>query len=312
MNLAENKFLIGFGAAMLICVGGLGYYAVKEKGRYSEAVSAYNTKSDAYVSLQTAPIYPDQENLEKLKARETEVGEVAKRLEEDLQKLSIPLEEVSPDQFQDILRRSVDGVLAKAKEKNIKLPEQFYLGFNQYQAQPPKSTAAPALLRQLRAIELAVHTLLDHNISVLQSLSRDPVPEEGDAKGSATPPSKRTQANAKATPAPAAAAPAGLQFAKQAFHLEFVSTQPAFRESLNAISGNQKQLFIVRSLSVANEKLSPLAKDVPAAVQPVNLVQEESTETKAAPATFQYVLGAEKLTVKMKVEQVVFPTPNSK
>jgi len=311
MNLAENKFLVGFGVAMLLGVGGLGYYIFTGKARYNEVAEAYKSKADAYVALQTAPIYPDQENLEKVKAQGKQVEEVVKDIEAKLANLSIPLEEVSPDQFQNILRRSVDGVLSKAREKNVALPKDFYLGFNQYQNQPPKSTAAAPLLRQLRAIELVVHILLDHNISALSDLKRDALSEEGESRARQTPaaaPKRTPAAQAKATPTPAA--PAGPKIAKLPFEIEFVGAQPSFRESLNAISGNQRQLFIVRSVSVTNEKTAPLTKGAPATAQPVQVAHEETTQ--ATPAAFQYILGNEQLKVKMKIEQVVFETPTTK
>lgn len=310
MNLAQNKFLVGFGVVMLISCGGLGYYVTEQKSRYDTASANYQKISTDYIALQNAPLFPDAANLEKLKARQVDVETAAKELENNLQPLTIPLEEVAPDHFQDILRKSVDAIVSKAKEKGVTLPDKFYLGFDQYQAQPPKSEAAAPLLRQLRAIELAVHILLDQSIAGVQNLTRDPLPQEGEVKPVAPVPA------GKAAPA---AKPQDALYTRFPFQIEFSANQKSFKDALNAISGNPKQFFIVRTLVVKNEKPAPLAKDAPTVMPalPVNGAQKhanalfEQNPQPTAPS-LQYVLGAEKIDVKLTLEMVVFAGPSTK
>src|SRR4029434_11207617 len=89
-------------------------------------------------------------------------------------------------QFQDRLRESVNRVVAKANEAGVQLlasGAKFYMGFDLYQTEPPRPEAAPALGRQLKALEWVMMQLIDNRIISLNKLERTPLAEEGGRPG---------------------------------------------------------------------------------------------------------------------------------
>src|ERR1043166_420311 len=90
---------------------------------------------------------------------------------------------MTPEAFQDTLRKSVIALADKAKKANVKLPDRFFMGFEDYQASLPKPEAAAKLGRQLQAVEYALNILVDNKVDAINALRRTPLPEEGLATG---------------------------------------------------------------------------------------------------------------------------------
>ncbi len=277
MNAAPNKFLIGFGVVMLIGCGGLGYMISQAAGRYSEAHTKYEQSAVSYNRLRGLPLYPDAANLKLLDDQKAVALDAAETLRQKLEPMAFALEAITPEQFQDKLRASVSALNQRSAEAGVKMPEKFYLGFDQYQSQPPKAEAAAPLWRQLKAIEMVVTTLIDNKVDVITTIQRTPLPEEAGGKASAD------------------------LVSKFPFEVQFTADQGNFRKGLNEIVKNNKQFFITRSVVIKNAN----DKTTPKAVESATAPEASSKENQKEPA-LQYIVGTEKINVSLRLEMVVF------
>jgi hypothetical protein len=314
----QNKFLAGFIAVLVIAGGALGFLAFSAKGAYETTYADYQTKASELNRLQTQQPYPDDANVAKMQGVQKEHQAAIDALQKDLLKAQIPLKPLTPEKFQDNLRESVRRVTAKAAEKSVKVPEDFYMGFPTYQGTPPKPEAAAPLGRMLEAMELAVTNLFETNISELTEIRRDNLPEEGIASNTPEPPKgsqrgrdEKDKGKDKDT-----------SLAKRiSFYLTFVAAEPSFRNFLNSLIQSKQQFFVPNTITVANQadkgpskaELGPGTPpppppplDPPAPGNPPS--PAPPAPTPGAPAR-KFVVGEEKLTITMRIDIVEFAEP---
>ncbi|MEI6350864.1 MAG: Amuc_1100 family pilus-like protein [Verrucomicrobiota bacterium] len=314
MNLGKNKFLVGLAAALVVGGGTFGYLLFDSYSKYSGLNEQYSTLSGELTRLQALPLYPEPANLKKLDAKKDAAEEAVKTLNQQLVPLSFPLEQISPEQFQDQLRVAVSATSEKAKALGVKLPEKFYLGFDNYRTLPPKAEAAANLGRELKAVELAVNTLIESKVATIDSVIRTPLPEEGE-------PSKVAAQPSITVGRPASTAPKATPLiTKFPFEIQFSAEQSHFRNGLNALVKNSKQFFIVRPVTIKNDVEKPLSR---AEANPTPKTQLATSVNPGDPAAgavpppaeepaLHYIVGTEKVTVGLRVEMVVFASSLSK
>jgi hypothetical protein len=303
----ENQFLSAFLGAMLAGVGALGYLLFSAYGEFSEVSGQYEKQAAELRRLQSLTPYPDEGNVKKLDEQKDDFIARIGSLQTSLAAMEFPREPLTPEQFQDKLRASVSATQDKAKQGGIKLPDKFYLGFDQYQAVPPKTAAATPLGWQLKAIELVVNQMLDSKIDSLAAITRAPLPEEGEGKPA------RPDAAARA-PVSQTARPLVVSYP---FSVSFVAEQSRFRKILNDLASTSKQFFIVRSLRLNNEnekgppRAGAVVADAAATPPPA---PDKPAQPGAAPAAerLKFIVGYEKLKVTLNIEVVDFPAQNLK
>ncbi|HWL54227.1 MAG TPA: Amuc_1100 family pilus-like protein [Chthoniobacteraceae bacterium] len=316
MNWAQNKFLIGLGAVTLIGAGALGFFVVKAKSQFDALSETYQAKAAAYDNLRKQPLALTEENLTKLEGQTDVVAQTAVALQEKLASHSFPLEAATPEQFQDRLRTAVSEVLQKAQVAKVTLPDGFYLGFNQYQNQPPRTEAAAPLLRQLKTVQLATEILIDARVTSIAAVTRTPLPEEGAA--AATP--RPAPAPKKKAAAPAKPAPAAKLVVKYPFDIQFIGEQGSIRKAFNDLAKNDKQFLIIRPLNIQNEQDKSTPRQVAAQTAAALPTPEATPAEQAAPLPtqgagnaasrqLQYIVGTEKINVLLRVEMTVFDNP---
>ena len=312
MNRRSNLFLIGFGVVMAGGLGALGFLLFQSSSHFSELSQQYDEQASELNRLQGLPLYPEQSNLAKLKEKREVAGEATLSLQKQLIPLSLSLEPITPEQFQDKLRATVSSISGKAKTAGIKLPKDFYLGFGQYQKAPPKTEAASPLDRELKAVEIAVDTLIEHKVDEILKIDRVPLPEEDEGllKTAASPTPKPGKPPGKAE------ARKPEFFTKFPFDIQFRTDQSRFRRIVNDLAKSQKQFFVVRPVAVQNSVDKPIAKVDPALA---NIAPASGTSpataggSQAKTQNLRYLVGLEKLTVLLRLEMVVFAnTPANK
>lgn len=308
----ENKFLFGFLVVMVLGVGAGGWFILEAKGRSDAATEDYERKIAELSRLQRLAIFPNQKNLDRIVAQQTDVNAEVSKLAKTLATQQIPLEQVSPEQFQDKLKAAVTAVKSKAAQTNpaVKLPEpKFFLGFDPYETAPPPKEAAGVLARELKAIEWLCNQLIDNKITELKPLNREPLPEEKGKTKETTPVSAGKPAAGK----PGDKAKAGgvrYEIEKHRIDLAFVTEQSRFRDLLNAIVSHKGQFFIPRLINVKNEKPVPPPRVAEvAAVPPAPADPAAPAGTApAAPATpaaqAGYIVGEEKIEVTLVLDLV--------
>ena len=174
----QNKFLSGFIAVMVIGVGALGYLLFTAKSRYDEGRSDYETKVQELAGLEGLKPYPEAENLKQFEEQKKEHAAAIAALHKNLAAAQIPIEPLTREAFQDKLREAVTRITTKAKDSGVGLPAMFYLGMEKYQTEPPLPEAAPALGRQLKALEFVLTKMIDDGVASVSKFDRESLPEE--------------------------------------------------------------------------------------------------------------------------------------
>jgi hypothetical protein len=310
-----NKFLSGFLAVMLVGAGVLTFLLLSAKARYDETSQQYQTQAAELNRLQTLAPFPDAKNLEAMAAQKGEHQEAIIALQKNLVTNEIPIEPLAPEQFQDLLRATVSRVTAKATEGRVTLPEKgFFMGFERYQTEPPRPEAAPILGRDLKAIELAVNTLIESRISAITRLERSPIPEEGGGDKDAA----QNQKNNRSKPAGKNDAVAAAPLVdKHRFEVGFQTNQQSLVEGLNKLVQSKAQFFIPRLVAIANTqqagppRVAPEAASTPVADAAAVPAAPGSPAATPAPVR-KYIVGEELVDATLRLEIVDFSEPATK
>ncbi|MDD5350003.1 MAG: Amuc_1100 family pilus-like protein [Chthoniobacteraceae bacterium] len=292
MNLGQNKFLVGLGGALLVGCLGLGWMVFQSYSAFDTANTQYDELKSKLQRLQTLPLYPKASNLTILEDQKKAAADSAVALHQQLLPMAFPLEPLTPEQFQDQLSATAKKLVDKAAANGVALSDKLYLGFAEYKTSTPKPEAAAALGRQLKCIALAVDTMIDRKVTSINKITRTPLPEEADASKTAA-----------AAPTPKATKSA--LFTKYPFRIEFTADQKSFQAALNDLSGTPKQFFIIQPVTIKNSGDKAPKKADPAERAPVADPAATAAATPKA-EKMKYILGAEKLTVDLEFNSVVF------
>jgi hypothetical protein len=273
----ENKLLATFLGFVIAGMGALAFLLVQAISHFGEVDDAYKAQVEQWNQLQALPAYPEEKNLQLYKDQKKSLDAIITNLKQELSALQFPLEPMTPEEFQDKLRTTVNAVAAKAALTGAKLPEKFALGFDRYLTETPGKEAAAPLGRQLKAIEFIINEFLDNRVESITTINRSPVPEETGKQN-----------------------PAKQLLDKIPVDITFVTDQNHFHKLLNDLMGTKKQFYIVRWLEVKNQvDKSPPKSATSAAAQ-------ASAKPAKDTGFLHYLFGGEKLNFAMKIEIVNF------
>lgn len=294
----QNRFLASFYATTAVGAIALSALTYVQYDKYSAVSEDYVKQAAELKRLQSLTPYPSEENLKKLKLQRQTLDGNIQTLQAGLGKMELSVAPTSPEQFQDKLRSTVLAVADTAKQNSVKLPEKekFYLGFDLYQAQPPKASATAGLMNQLAGIETVTKLLLENKVAQIDSVKRAPLPEE-DQKNAAQP-----GAPAQKTTAASAGA-----LRKTSFEIAFKADLKQARKVINSIVTENKQFLIIRALRIDNENpKAPSKKGIDENQAGAAPADPSKPAGSAAASALKYILGAEKVNVVAQVEIVNF------
>lgn len=302
----SNPFLTGFIVVVILITGVLGYFLSNAYTSYAAVSEEYDTQVGKLQQLQNRVPFPNAENNTAFTALLEEYAVEYNSLLGELTTKQIPLEAISPQAFQDRLRAVVSEVQAAAEAKNVVLPEDFYLGFDQYQGTLPSDAAAGPLARQMAAIKSIVDRLIEFRVAEITSIERKPLPQE---RGGTPPPNRKQPAASKVeAPQISAAFP---------FEISFVTEQGRLRQVLNAAVSSE-HFFIIRNLSVVNTQLEGPSRiseftEPTASTFPGTETSGGDAATPTEIKGLDVIVGREKLTVSAVIELMTFtpPTPTA-
>ncbi|MCX7712522.1 MAG: Amuc_1100 family pilus-like protein [Chthoniobacterales bacterium] len=182
----DNPFLIWVGVVFVLVIILLGFLLSQAVVGFAEEWDNYTAQVAKLHRLQNSSPYPSEENL-KAKVASIRVFEQALRnVEEKVHSLMgrIP-QDITPQNFQDELRVIVSEIEKKAKNAKVQLPEDFYLGMNQYKTVLPTAEAAPQLSRQVRTLKWIIEKLIECGVGKIENLEREQlaVEKEGNTQG---------------------------------------------------------------------------------------------------------------------------------
>ena len=286
MNWFKDNPFVGalVASTAILTLAGL-YFAYTQHTAFIEQTDAFASNNSSLASLQSAKPFPNEANL---KAAEEEAESAAKILGDlaaEVARQSIPLDPtLTPRDFQDKLSAAAATAEKAATSAGVSLPEDFYLGFSAYKAQPPPEAAAPVLGQQLETIANVTGLLLKSGIRQLVGIERAPLRAEGpETDGEQATPTKAQLAAVELAP----------------FDVEFVAEQSAFRGALSAIITAQP-VVLVRLVSVTNSSPSPPAKESAGATQET----AETAATTEGSGQIPVAFGKETLNVKLRLASV--------
>ena len=277
-----GRFLVVFGVVSIAAT----WFLFTSKSEWNAALLRFNRTAAELNRLERLAPYPSEENLGKMKADAEEYGNALARLRDELKLRVASLTPMKPNEFQSRLRVATAAIVQKARSNQVKLPDKFYLGFDEFAAALPSEVAAPVLGQELGQIEWFLNCLIESRIEALTAFHRAPLPEENAAPAVIL------------SPTPGAAAKPLL--ARNVVEATFVSTPAAARRVLNQIAGANEQFCLVRLLHVRNEKQKGPPHE-PAAETP-GLV---ATKKSPAPA-LNFIVGNERIETRAKIEIVRF------
>ena len=288
----ENRFLgtflIASGLALLAAL----WFLFSAKSDWDDASARFTNASNELNRLDRLAPYPSGENLRKMKAHAEDYSTALAKLKDELKMRVTPAPSMAPNEFQSHLRVSLNTVAEKARANKVKLPDKFYLGFDEYVSALPIESAAPSLGQELVEVEWLVDSLLDAHVDELKVFRRSPLPEEHNPSTAGT----------SSTPA---TAPNKL-FQRNVVEATFFSTPSVARKVINQIAGANQHFCIIRLLHVRNEKEKGPPREVSGEAPAAN-VPAPSPSARATPATaLNFIVGNEKIETTAKIEIVRF------
>lgn len=277
----QNPFFGGLALVTALLVIATGYFSYNSHSAFNQQTEEYAAKMSAMAQARGAKPFPNQANLEAAKAEKAEAEKILGEMKALVAQKSGKIDpSLNPQSFQDRLNAKVSALDKAAESAQAKLPENFYLGFDEYRNQLPSPAAAPLLAQQLESISMVVSILLDSGIREITGIKRQPLPVESGNQPKADVDKKDAE---DLTLAP--------------FDISFVADQTNFRLALTKIITADPMIF-VRLVSVANSQPAAPRKDTAAnARQPAG---DQANAENSIPV----LLGKETLNVDLRLASI--------
>ena len=304
----QNRFLGIFAVSTAVATIAAFVLLMMARGSWNAATERLQQDTTELTRLQSLAPFPSAENLRKMKAHADDYAASVAKLQEELKSRMTPVAPIAPNEFQARLRAAVTSVGDRARSTKTKLPENFFLGFDQFASALPNTAAAPLLGQQLVQVEMLTNILLDAHVDAVTALHRSPLPEESGGAAATVPASP---AGAK-KPGVAGTTPAKL-VERSVIDMTFTSTPAAARHVINAIAAADHQFFVIRLLDVRNEKdkgpsrevvADPSANAAPPAAPSVGAAGPQAAAK--APGGLSFIVGNERLQTSARIEIVRF------
>ena len=291
-NRALATLLIAFG----ICALFAGILLYWRWATWSDARQTFDQAAAEKSRLDRLDPFPNDANYRKLQGYLDRYNAALDAFKDELKKEIVPAPPLAPNEFQSRLRQATVATLNRAQTNNVKLPDKFQLGFDEFATALPDTAAAPLLGQELSQIQMLTNILVDAKVDSVTSFRRAPLPEEHPASTpTPSPVAGRTATATKtATPPPAL-------LKRNIVDVTFKATPAAARKVLNEIANSSGQLFVIRTLYVHNEKdkgppRQRTGEPAPAAPQ---------TQPGAA-APLNFIIGNEHIEVSATIEMLRF------
>lgn len=298
----ENRFLGIFLISFGICALGPVWFLFEARENWDGASTQFHQTTAELNRLERLAPYPSADNLGKMEAHTEDYEAALAKLKDELRICGVPVPSMAPNEFQSRLRVAVNGIAEKARANRVKLPDKFYLGFDNFASALPDELAAPLLGQELAQIEWLLNTVLEARVDALISFRRARLPEEN--------------ATAAAAPIPVATggkpAAASMLLERNIVEATFLSSPPAARKILNQIAGAAEQFFIIRLVRIRNERDKGPLRELPADGA-VDLSAAASPGPAGSPGTrapavaaLNFIVGNERIETSATIEIVRF------
>ena len=295
-NRALGTLLIVFGVSAVFA-GVLLYW---RWATWRDARQTFDQAAAERGRLEQLDPFPNDANYRKLQGYLDRYNTALDKFKDELKNSIVPAPPLAPNEFQSRLRQATVATLSRAQTNNVKLPDKFELGFDQFAMALPDTAVAPLLGQELSQIQMLINILLDAKVDSVTSLHRAPLPEE---RRSSLTPTPSPAAGRKAAPTKTATPPpTSLQ--RNIVDVTFKATPAAARKVLNEIANSSGQFFIIRTLYVHSEKDKGPPRQRTEPTPPVASQTASGQPGPAAPLNF--IVGNEHIEISATIEMLRF------
>ena len=300
----ENPFWSAFiaiaGGALLVAAGLLWW----TKGSYEDAMAKYRESAAEQTRLESGNPYPSAANVGKMKTYLDNYKATLDKLKAELKTRMLTEAPLAPNEFQTRLRQAIIHTAENARNNRVKLPVNFFLGFDEFVSSLPSPEDAPALGQELSQVQLLLNTIIEARVDAITAFHR--LSRPGTATGTSPAPAATPRTPSKPSPGPKLIEQRTVEFA--------ISASPtAGRRVINQISADNEQFFIIRAIYVKNQKDKGPPREIaartgaaiplPTPVAPAG-VSLTPAATPAGPLNF--IVGNEHIDLSARVELVNF------
>jgi hypothetical protein len=290
-----GTFLVVFGICGLIA----GALFLLAWSNWTSARSMFGAAAAERSRLERLDPFPNDANYRKMKVLLENYSAALDKLKEELKTEALPAPPLAPNEFQSHLLETMLATTQKARLNKVKLPATFHLGFDPFVTSLPNSNETARLLGQeLSQIQMLINILLDARVDSVTSLQRMPLSEESAVPPAPTPAPTRGQKAASTVVA------GSKMLERNVVDLSFKASPSAARKVLNQIASSPAQFYIIRTLSVRNEKDKGPPREKTA--QPNPPANEPSAPAQPANAALNFIVGDEHIEISARVEMLRF------
>ena len=297
-NRVFAMLLIGFAICALL-FGALFYW---RWSIWSEARQTFDQTAAERNRLEHLDPFPNEANTRKLRGYLESYGAALDKFKEQLKSEVAPVPPLAPNEFQSRLRQVTLATLDRARLNNVKLPDRFQLGFDEFARTMPSTAVAPRLGQELSQIQMLINILLDAKVDRVTSFRRAPLPEERGASPTPTPAPGPGRSVAVTKPG---GTPAPTLLERNIVDVTFKAAPGAARKVVNEITASTGQFFIIRTLYVHNEKDKGPPHERGASPTPAPSA-EVSPGQPAAAGALNFIVGNEHIEVSATIEMLRF------
>ena len=267
---------------------------------WGEAKQTFDQATAERNRLQGLDPFPNDANYRKLQGYLERYNAALDKFKDELKAEVAPAPPLAPNEFQSRLRQATLAVEERARTNNVKLPDKFQLGFDEFARIMPSTAVAALLGQELSQVQMLINILLDAKVDSITSFRRHPLPEERGASPTPTPsPGQRVATTAKpgGTPTPKL-------IERNVVEISFKAAPGAARKVLNEITSSTGQFFIIRTLYVHNEKdKGPLHERT---ATPTPAPSPQASPGQQGAGALNFIVGNEHIEVSATIEMLRF------
>jgi len=168
-NRALGTLLIAFGIGALFS-GVLLYW---RWATWSDARQTFDQAASERSRLQQLDPFPNDANYRKLQGYLDRYSTALDKFKDELKKEIVPAPPLAPNEFQSRLRLATVATVNRAQTNNVKLPDKFELGFDEFATGLPDTAVAPLLGQELSQVQMLINILLGAKVDSVISLPPD-------------------------------------------------------------------------------------------------------------------------------------------
>src|SRR5947208_14725248 len=298
----QNRVFATFLIAFAICALLFGALVYRKWSIWTAARQTFEQAAAERNRLKSLDPFPNEVNQRKVQEYLDKYIAALRNFKEALKAEVAPAPPLAPNEFQSRLRQAVVATLDRARTNNVKLPERFQLGFDEFTRIMPNTAVTPLLGQELSQIQMLINILLDAKVDTVTSFHRAPISEEH--KGSPTPtPSPAPGQRITATKPGSKPAPTLIQ--RNVVDVSFKASPSAARKVINEITASTGQFFIIRTLYVHNEKDKGPPRE--RATVPTPPPSPQASPGQPSPGgALNFIVGNEHIEVSATIEMLRF------